>query len=366
MAIIDTVNYGSITYSSGTMQWATQDSDIFNRTHVSNTAQAVEQHDHSSGKGLGVARLSTTNTLTNPGDVHIGSSQMQYKDSGGSTHTLAALDTNNNFSGTVDASTITSSNGFKVPVIAGANPTQSGSIAYDSTANTFKVGINGSDATILTTGGGAVSVSQGGTGRTSLTAHTVLIGEGTSAVNQIGPGTAAYPLVAVSSADPAFQQLTGSGIAASTITGSNIASATITGSNIASGTITGSNIATGTAVPLDHGTTTGSATVSTGTTTIGSMTVPASAVIQVQYMLTAQNSGSPSLSGGTMAIADAGGDHCISFSWAANGSGATENKGTLIAQYSTGANTSVNVRLTNGSGSGSMTWNYTGTWIRIS
>ena len=92
-----------------------------------------------------------------------------------------------------------------------------------------------------------VTVANGGTGLSSLTAHNLLIGNGTGNATLLPPGTTAYPVVSQgASADPAYAQLTGSGIAAGTITGSNIANSTITSSQIASGTITGSNLASGT------------------------------------------------------------------------------------------------------------------------
>src|SRR5438445_7387802 len=49
-------------------------------------------------------------------------------------------------------------------------------------------------------------VAGGGTGLSTLTAHAVLVGEGTSAVALVGPGaTAGVPLVSGgSSADPSF------------------------------------------------------------------------------------------------------------------------------------------------------------------
>ena len=49
-----------------------------------------------------------------------------------------------------------------------------------------------------------VSVSQGGTGTSTLTSHGVLVGEGTSAVTGITAGTTGQLLVGVTSADPAF------------------------------------------------------------------------------------------------------------------------------------------------------------------
>lgn len=49
------------------------------------------------------------------------------------------------------------------------------------------------------------SVSLGGTGNTSLLAHGVLVGEGTSAITAISVGTSGYVLTGNGSADPSFQ-----------------------------------------------------------------------------------------------------------------------------------------------------------------
>lgn len=55
---------------------------------------------------------------------------------------------------------------------------------------------------------GTVAVNQGGTGQTSLTAHNVILGEGTSAVGFAAPGTTGYPLLSTgASSDPAFGQV---------------------------------------------------------------------------------------------------------------------------------------------------------------
>jgi hypothetical protein len=53
-----------------------------------------------------------------------------------------------------------------------------------------------------------IGAAEGGTGRTTLTAHGVLIGEGTAAVNSTAAGTAGQPLLSGgASADPAFGTL---------------------------------------------------------------------------------------------------------------------------------------------------------------
>jgi hypothetical protein len=54
---------------------------------------------------------------------------------------------------------------------------------------------------------GTLQVSQGGTGDVTLTAHAVLVGEGTSPIAEVGPGALHYPLLGQgASADPAFKQ----------------------------------------------------------------------------------------------------------------------------------------------------------------
>lgn len=67
----------------------------------------------------------------------------------------------------------------------------------------------------------AIGVASGGTGRATLTAHGVLIGEGTAAVNQTAAGTAGQALVSGgASADPAFgvTGVNGGGTGLATIT----------------------------------------------------------------------------------------------------------------------------------------------------
>lgn len=78
-------------------------------------------------------------------------------------------------------------------------------------------------------GGGAVgvaTVAQGGTGRSTLTAHDVVVGAGTSNVALVGPGTAGQVLTSNgASADPSFQSIfvSAPGTASSTGTAGQIA-----------------------------------------------------------------------------------------------------------------------------------------------
>src|SRR5581483_6160791 len=77
---------------------------------------------------------------------------------------------------------------LKLPVSAGASPTASGQIAYDSIANLFKGGVNGvtksfafTDSNITGTAAnvtGTVATGNGGTGLTSAADDNVLIGNG--------------------------------------------------------------------------------------------------------------------------------------------------------------------------------------------
>ena len=49
-----------------------------------------------------------------------------------------------------------------------------------------------------------IAVSSGGTGNSTLTAHGVLVGEGTSAITQLAVGTTGQVLIGSTGADPAF------------------------------------------------------------------------------------------------------------------------------------------------------------------
>ncbi|HDR9236390.1 hypothetical protein [Burkholderia vietnamiensis] len=86
------------------------------------------------------------------------------------------------------------------------------------------IATSGANANITSLSGltTALSVSQGGMGRQTLTAHGVLVGEGTSAINQLAVGATGQVLVGATGADPAF----GSTVGAMTFTGSITPSST--------------------------------------------------------------------------------------------------------------------------------------------
>lgn len=115
-----------------------------------------------------------------------------------------------------------------------------------------------------------LTVPNGGTGFATLTAHAVLLGEGTSAVGFAGPGTTAYPLVSNgASSDPSFQQLSltagvtgtlpvtngGTGTTTSTGTGSVVLNTSPTLVTPALGTPSSVVLTNGTGLPLTTGVT---------------------------------------------------------------------------------------------------------------
>lgn len=118
----------------------------------------------------------------------------------GSTDEVATV------SGSLTSGDLTKSDASGNIVDAGVAVTTDGTLASDSDSllPTEKAVKTYVDAQTVST---PVSVAHGGTGDTSLAAHAVLVGEGTSAVAAVGPGTTDYPLLGQgSSADPAFKQ----------------------------------------------------------------------------------------------------------------------------------------------------------------
>lgn len=86
------------------------------------------------------------------------------------------------------------------------------------------IATSGANANITSLSGltTALSVPQGGSGRTTLTTHGVLVGEGTAAITQLAVGTTGQVLVGATGSDPAF----GSSVGALTFTGAITPSST--------------------------------------------------------------------------------------------------------------------------------------------
>jgi hypothetical protein len=122
----------------------------------------------------------------------------------------------------------------------------SGAPAYNSLSITAGTGLSGggnltSSPTISLTN--PVTVALGGSGAASLTAHNVLLGEGTSAFGVAAPATATYPLCSNgSTSDPSFQQLS---LSSAGVTGTlPVANG---GTNATTGTAAINNLITGSA-----------------------------------------------------------------------------------------------------------------------
>lgn len=98
----------------------------------------------------------------------------------------------------------------------------SGTLYYLSAQSTSNNITSNTWSVLAADSGGVLPVSEGGTGDSTLTAHGVLIGEGTSPVNVTTAGTLGQPLVSGgASADPAFALLgvVGGGTGVATLTG---------------------------------------------------------------------------------------------------------------------------------------------------
>jgi hypothetical protein len=113
------------------------------------------------------------------------------------------------------------------------------------------IATSGANANITSLSGlsTALSVAQGGTGRATLTTHGVLVGEGTSAINQLAAGATGQMLLGVTGADPAFGNN-------ATITSGTITSTPISGSTGSFTTVSASSTITPSSTAGIVGTTT--------------------------------------------------------------------------------------------------------------
>jgi hypothetical protein len=110
-----------------------------------------------------------------------------------------------------------------------------------------------------------VAVSSGGTGRATLLAHGVLVGEGTGGINQLAVGNTGQMLLGSSGADPGFGNNP-------TITGGTIDNAVIGGTTPAAATVTTLNVTTSGTFAAINNTPIGPTTPSTGAFTTLSST----------------------------------------------------------------------------------------------
>jgi len=110
---------------------------------------------------------------------------------------------------------------------------------------------------------GTLDVDKGGTGATSLTDHSVLVGSGTSAITPITVGTDGQILIGASAADPAFADLTSSGSTITVSGGANTLNIDITAP------VSVANGGTGATSLTDHGVLIGSGTSAVTVSAVG-------------------------------------------------------------------------------------------------
>ncbi|MBS0625202.1 MAG: hypothetical protein JSS32_04055, partial [Verrucomicrobia bacterium] len=111
-----------------------------------------------------------------------------------------------------------STGGLPVNLNASSNDT---TVSPNSTNTFFLIGLGGisvsgdtpTNSIIFSASGalGTATVPQGGTGRTTLTSHGVLIGEGVSNINVTAAGTNGQTLIGSTGADPLFSSITSAG-----------------------------------------------------------------------------------------------------------------------------------------------------------
>ena len=261
VTITPTAGTITIASSGGASGYATVDNQatpLTQRATVNFTGAGVTAVDNSGASRTDVTIPATVTSVTFTGDGVVLSSTPS-----------TAVTT----SGTVTASLNTQTAHF---VLAG--PTSAG-----PTAPTFRA-LVAADVPNLAASqitSGQLGVAQGGTAAATLTAHAVLIGEGTSAVAFAAIGTAGRHLVDQGAgADPAFVVISGDATATSagafTVTKTNgvafAASATTdttNASNIASGTLGVARGGTGLGTLTAHAVMLGEGTSSPGFVTIG-------------------------------------------------------------------------------------------------
>lgn len=98
-------------------------------------------------------------------------------------------------------------------VLIGASAADPAFATLTSSGSTiaFTTGANSLNLEVVNPVSAPVTVPQGGTGRTTLTTHGVLVGEGTAAINQLAVGSNGQVLLGSTGADPVFATLTSTG-----------------------------------------------------------------------------------------------------------------------------------------------------------
>lgn len=139
-----------------------------------------------------------TNSGSNTFYLKFGTAQNQTGCTASSTILCGYFEANVDLTADVGATILPSANG-------GLN---SAFIAFSGPASSLKTfTLPNASATILTNNA-SVTVAQGGTGVNTITAHAVMLGEGTSNIASVGPGGSNFPLIGQgASADPIFSTI---------------------------------------------------------------------------------------------------------------------------------------------------------------
>lgn len=168
MAIQNTVNFSGL----NSMKYADSDADPYDRaTQLANVAYNLDNHDHSSGKGLGVLRVQTASAPASAGQVRVNTNNFQWWGSGVAAVVTAVDDTN-------------------AQTIAGAKTF--------SAAATFSSTINGQTISAAASFTGSLAIAGALTGVTTLTTSGAINGQTISAAASFTGSVAVATQVAAS------------------------------------------------------------------------------------------------------------------------------------------------------------------------
>ncbi len=209
--------------------------------------------------GVGSGGTGSTSTPTN-GQILVGN---------GTNFVVATLGTGTGISTTVGAGTLQINNTGVTSIVAGTAISISGATGAVTVNNTgvtsLSFGTTGLTPNTATTGAitvaGTLIVGNGGTGATTLTAHGVLLGQGTSAITATAVGATGTVLSGNTGADPTFTNtpaISGANFTAASIPNSALANSSITiGTTTVSLGGTSTTLAGMTGITFTSGTVTG-------------------------------------------------------------------------------------------------------------
>ncbi len=193
------------------------------------------------GAGRGIAIAGTTISNTGVISVVSGSPSLVVTNDGTGNVTVTNVGSG--------SGTVTSSGGTNgtIPLFTGAQNIENSIVTQSGGAITVTGNLSATGALTL---GTALSVANGGTGTTSLTANGVLVGNGVSAVSSVVAGGSGLCLMSTAGT-PAFAACPGGGGATGSGTNNTLAKFTSTGSTIGDSTITDDGVTVGIGAALN-------------------------------------------------------------------------------------------------------------------